>query len=794
MINLRRFDKGLWLTPSVDETPVGGLRRMRGVSGLSRQTLKSRHGSGLVYNVEAHSAVRFGDVWHAGVGTTFTRRGMGSIKSGLDGERLATVSLPPIPGKADYLMVCGGGDSFKVSASGGVTKWGIDAPADGMTGAKNTQLAKVISSFDTHTDWTGTNATVADETTNVVDGSATKVTVASNTAGKIVDNNTIDLTAFTGGAVSGDEDYIEFYIRIDEPSRIEFIQLDFSLNSTNFGGEVYSRKVIMGRLSEKPLKKGTGSAPELSEENAERVWVANNSQTRDEFDQGINKGKWKWVEKENPIQAATESTVVEKTANVWQKMQLSKKLFKKEGGETYDWSDVQSVRFQIKTNNTGEVVVWLDHMRLIGGFGLHGDYKYRVTYRNTTTGAESDPNATAVEVTGVERHSVALTSIPVSSDGQVDQRRIWRTLGDGTLYFICGTVDDNTTTTFTDEVADFYFLDSRSGASALGATEMSFDNLEPYTWFEDCAGPYNAAVFWGTRTESGEKGRLYYSRIGYTENVKGFIEVTSDDDPFQRVVVWNASLYFISESRFFQITGKEPYIPREIVGAPGTDAPRTVVETPYGIAYKAHDGPRIFNGAQSVLLGGGALEVIFRGESKENLSAFEGTEATYARGEYIISDGSQTIAYHFEKQTWRDLGVAVTALEYAKDGDVIAATIGGKLLELEKEGEVSDYGTAIAYAVEPWHERLGVEKEGLVQHVHVDADTGGAVLTVTMILDGDETVLGTVQTDARKVTSFNVGIFGRVVGVRVEGSLSVGVEVFGIDVDEYITEKGGGRG
>jgi len=49
---------------------------------------------------------------------------------------------------------------------------------------------------------------------------------------------------------------------------------------------------------------------------------------------------------------------------------------------------------------------------------------------------------------------VSLSSIPLSSDAQVDQRRIWRTMPGGTLYYLLYTINDNTTTTFTDNLHD----------------------------------------------------------------------------------------------------------------------------------------------------------------------------------------------------------------------------------------------------------------------------------------------------------------------------------------------------
>jgi len=49
---------------------------------------------------------------------------------------------------------------------------------------------------------------------------------------------------------------------------------------------------------------------------------------------------------------------------------------------------------------------------------------------------------------------VDITSIPTSSDAQVDQRKVYRTLKGGSTYYLVAVINDNTTTTFTDNLPD----------------------------------------------------------------------------------------------------------------------------------------------------------------------------------------------------------------------------------------------------------------------------------------------------------------------------------------------------
>lgn len=83
-----------------------------------------------------------------------------------------------------------------------------------------------------------------------------------------------------------------------------------------------------------------------------------------------------------------------------------------------------------------------------------GVYRYRVTF--VTADGETDGGeisaAVAVTNAGVNGQ-VELTSIPVGG-GAVTARRIWRTLVNGSTFFLLQALNDNTTTTLTDNTAD----------------------------------------------------------------------------------------------------------------------------------------------------------------------------------------------------------------------------------------------------------------------------------------------------------------------------------------------------
>lgn len=88
---------------------------------------------------------------------------------------------------------------------------------------------------------------------------------------------------------------------------------------------------------------------------------------------------------------------------------------------------------------------------------VNGTVYYLVTFRVSSTGQESNAFtlASAPTVT-VSSKQVNLTNIPVSSDAQVNQRCIYRTTDGGSVYDaqLVTTINDNTTTSYTDNTAD----------------------------------------------------------------------------------------------------------------------------------------------------------------------------------------------------------------------------------------------------------------------------------------------------------------------------------------------------
>ena len=82
-----------------------------------------------------------------------------------------------------------------------------------------------------------------------------------------------------------------------------------------------------------------------------------------------------------------------------------------------------------------------------------GTHKYRITFVNADGETELGDESNTVTTDSTHKQ-VSLTSIPTSSSYSVTARKIYRTKAGGSDYYYLATINDNTTTTYTDNIAD----------------------------------------------------------------------------------------------------------------------------------------------------------------------------------------------------------------------------------------------------------------------------------------------------------------------------------------------------
>jgi len=437
----------------------------------------------------------------------------------------------------------------------------------------------------------------------------------------------------------------------------------------------------------------------------------------------------------------------------------------------------------IKLDDGGSVTTWgitnpggppsLAETSAGTGALANGVYKYKVVFRNGTTGSRSNAQDLDASITIASGpSSVALTNIPVSSDGQVTEREIYRTTVGGALYFLAITISDNSTTSTTDNVADADLL----------SFQLQTDNTPPYdtcaeAWFHD-------SVMWMTRdSQPGAAGRAYYSPVGRPESLLGFVEVSNTDDPCQVGFSFAESNWVMTQKNIYRITGDaEPFIPRKVYQCPGTIYPSTVVVTPFGVVYQAFDGIRIFDGNTSTLIGFESIGPIFRGQTLENLGPFIGVVATYTKEEYLISDGTTTLAINLRLGTWRDLGVGCSALYAEADTPNLIASFNFGVYALEDYSTVLDGTDALDIEWELGAKLSDISQRTIVQRVYIDIDTNGELMTPTLILYDSTIDLPTFIANGRQLIEYSVNRTCRLVGLRVTGKVSNIIILYAVEM------------
>lgn len=155
-----------------------------------------------------------------------------------------------------------------------------------------------------------------------------------------------------------------------------------------------------------------------------------------------------------------------------------------------------------------------------GGVGnlAAGDFLGVVTFFNSITAAESNPNPNSNKLTLGAGRFINWSGIPISSNPQVNARRLWRTLpnGDG-VYFLVGTLNNNFSTTFVDNVIQ-----------AEQGVQVSFDNGLPP------ANPEMIAI-WLDRAWLSDGRDVFFSEFLLPEAYSEFSTLSINPDDGHRV-------------------------------------------------------------------------------------------------------------------------------------------------------------------------------------------------------------------------------------------------------------------
>ena len=235
-----------------------------------------------------------------------------------------------------------------------------------------------------------------------------------------------------------DDDYIYLWVRVDVVERVEWMQVDFDLD--------------------------TATVADAFRINYYTIRIPGNPR--------LNQGR-----------------------DVWTELKLRKSEFLKLGPGTATWSAVRAVRVSFQTTSEGPVTLFMDDLSLVGGYGIEGEIQYTTCYENVTTGCRSNPPLDGADPpqaiftikVKADRHPIQVSLPTPSADSQVNRFLLYRKGGALTTPRLVARLPIATTT----------YEDVRSDTELAAAPTLELDNNPPPSGAVVVAGPgaYNRLFY-----------------------------------------------------------------------------------------------------------------------------------------------------------------------------------------------------------------------------------------------------------------------------------------------------------
>ena len=406
---------------------------------------------------------------------------------------------------------------------------------------------------------------------------------------------------------------------------------------------------------------------------------------------------------------------------------------------------------------------------------------------------------TGAGVSGIVQPNWA-TLAPTFTDGQVT----WTNIG-------LQTTNDNGVIWTFQGINSSPFLDSNQ--------VLNFDNQYPLSTYNDAVGPYQGTMFWCRDSTPGNKGKVYFSPPGKPESVLGFVQVSSDDEPTQKLVIWDERLWVITTRRVYPIIPL-PQPDSSVVwsagppvqGARGTSQPFSVVSTTRGIVYQASDGIRLMNNGDNGLVAFDPVAPLFRGQSAETLFPFVATVAAETRGEILFSNAlgvthfpnigiySLGLIIGQETPAWRQIALEFFALYYDQPGDTIYASISfgaavPAVYAFEASNVFQDGENAVKIDWQTPSVLTDAGQFGLIKRIYLDINCNGNALTPKLYLDETQTAISLpdIINTQRGIIEIDFQRSSKFFGFEITGPTTSRVELFEVSAEIAVSSLGGNQ-
>ncbi len=393
--------------------------------------------------------------------------------------------------------------------------------------------------------------------------------------------------------------------------------------------------------------------------------------------------------------------------------------------------------------------------------GLTGDYNARYTYlrkEGTTVVSESNPSPAAAAAVTLANESLDITWT-ASSDSQVTHVRIYRTLTDGSTYFVDQDVAIGTTT-----------VDTNTADSALGTEVATNHDRPPLGTF--VAGPnYNGTCF------ILKDNLLHYCLQKQPEYWPStyFIEVSAPQFPLKTMVFYNGQPHVLTKNKIYQIqgTGNNTFFPFEMESVTGCEGVNGALALKgIGIFHIGSDGVYLYTSGQDINFTQKRYRPIFRGTTTNGIPGagdlstawiiqfrnsiyigYAGSGDTYPTNCLIFDLDNKRTSYF----TW---GVEISAVAVDETNDrLLGGDENGFVWVLEDTSATQDEDVDVAWELESKDYTLQTRPH-FPRFVKYDVDASSATsVTGYLKLDGtthqSHTLTGNRVVKRRLVTTGN---------------------------------------
>ena len=413
-------------------------------------------------------------------------------------------------------------------------------------------------------------------------------------------------------------------------------------------------------------------------------------------------------------------------------------------GDTTEWvyiADDNIMRKYDGTNvrNWGIIAPTLaPTLALTGGGTLTGDYTYVFTFARVVGSSvvtESDPSPTSSTITASSSFITA-TITEVSTDPQVTNIRLYRTVASGTTHFF-RQQRDNTLGSLVDDDAD----------TTLGAA-VETDNEVPNTmsWVTEfqghmflCRDASNPHYLWWSKRFREEVG------------ASNFLEIGHPSDPLQGALPLAGFLGVFARNTKYRVVGNQTsgFVAIEALSSRGTPAVQAALVTARGVIFPARDGLFVTNFLEPDRELTQAIEPLFYEQTVNDYAPIDWNRANeMALAEYKdrfyfsypTTDGNNQLAvFSTDTQQWYffNYDERYHALYVEEDvDDFIGGGPSGTVAILEDAAATSDAGNDIVMTLEP-ATRAGQDRfvTKLFQYIRADVDAKNGTINLDVYVN-----------------------------------------------------------